>query len=274
MDRLRARATIGLTGAATISLGAHRAHALSTGGALAATAVGTAVVVGSGIRSGAMLVAFFISSTLLGRLPATAHLEQRRGRERDAVQVIANGGIAAVMALASSGAQDRNRSLLITGFGGAVATAAADTWATEIGSRSRTRPRSIVTLRPTAPGVSGGVTVAGLAASAVGATLVAGLASAPFAGRSRPSSGRAIPIALGGFTGALADSLLGATVQEVRFCDVCAVETEKSVHSCSAPTRVTRGARWCDNDTVNALATATGATTAILTQLAISIRRR
>jgi uncharacterized membrane protein len=66
---------IGLIGASTISLAARSAGALSPGGTLAATGVGATVVAGSGIRGGTMLVAFFISSTLLGRLPATVHLE-------------------------------------------------------------------------------------------------------------------------------------------------------------------------------------------------------
>lgn len=274
MDVLRARAIIGLTGAAVISLAARRVRALSPSGALAATAVGATVVTGSGIRGGAMLVTFFVSSTLLGRLPAKVHLEQRRGGDRDAVQVMANGGVAALMALASLLTRERTRSLLIVGFGGAVATATADTWATEIGSRSRTRPRSILTLRSTVPGASGGVTMAGLTASAVGAALIACLASAPFTSTSRQASRRAVPVALGGFTGALIDSVLGATVQEVRFCEACAVETEERMHRCGAQTRVTRGAPWCDNDTVNALATAAGATTSILVQLATSIRGR
>src|SRR5215218_6663976 len=205
MDGFRARAMIGLAGAATISLVARRAGALSSDGALAATGVGAAVVAGSGIRGGTMLVAFFVSSTLLGRLPAITHLEQQRGRERDAVQVMANGGVAAGLALASSLTQGWTCSLLTTGFGGAVATATADTWATEIGSRSRTRPRSIRTLRPTAPGASGGVTMAGLTASAVGGALIAGIASAPFTNKSPPVPRLPIPIALGGFTGALVD---------------------------------------------------------------------
>jgi uncharacterized protein (TIGR00297 family) len=271
---LRARATIGLAGAATIALAARRAGALSTGGTLAATAVGGATVAGSGIRSGTMLVAFFVSSTLLGRLPAITHLEQQRGRERDAVQVMANGGVAAGFALASSLTQGWTRSLLITGFGGAVATATADTWATEIGSRSRTQPRSIVTMRPTAAGASGGVTIAGLAASAVGAALIAGIASPPFACTSPHPPSRAVPIALGGFTGALVDSVLGATVQEVRYCDACAVETEQRLHRCGALTRPMRGAPWCDNDTVNGLATGAGAATAIFVEFATSIRRQ
>jgi uncharacterized protein (TIGR00297 family) len=273
MDRRCARAMIGLAGAAAISLAARRVHALSPSGALAATAVGATVVTGSGIRGGAILVAFFISSTLLGRLPAAAHLDQRRGRERDAVQVIANGGVPAALAVMSSLTQGRSRSLLIAGFGGAVATANADTWATEIGSRSRARPRSIKTWRPTAPGASGGVTVAGLAASAVGAALIAGMATAPFATTSRHASTRLIAIVFGGFVGSLADSMLGATVQEVRFCDACAAESEEWVHRCGALTRPTRGVPLCDNDVVNGLATATGAMASILLEVALPNRR-
>jgi uncharacterized membrane protein len=175
------------------------------------------------------------------------------------------------LALASSLPRERTRSLFIAGLGGAIATAAADTWATEIGSRSATQPRSILTLQPTAPGASGGVTVAGLAASAVAATLFAGLATVPVSSSPRHPSPRAIAIALGGFTGALVDSVLGATVQEVRFCDSCAVETEDHVHRCGTETRVMRGTRWCDNDMVNAIATAAGAATAMLVHISTSI---
>jgi uncharacterized protein (TIGR00297 family) len=274
MDRLPLRAVVGFAGAAAFSLAAHRARALSPTGAIAATAVGGTVVAGSGIRGGGMLVAFFVTSTLLGRLPAGDHLEQRRGRERDAVQVMANGGVAAILALASSLSKERTRLLLLAGFGGALATAAADTWATEIGSRSGSQPRSILTLQPAAAGASGGVTVAGIAASAVAASLMARLASIPAESSVHHRSPRAVAIALGGFTGALIDSLLGATVQEVRFCEICLVETEERLHRCGAQTRQVRGARWCDNDTVNAIATATGATTAILAQLPSSMRGR
>jgi uncharacterized membrane protein len=60
----------------------------------------------------------------------------------------------------------------------------------------------------------------------------------------------------------------------VRFCDNCFVETEERFHRCGAQTRVIHGARWCDNDMVNAIATATGAATAMLAQLLSSIHVR
>ncbi|MGH2616869.1 MAG: DUF92 domain-containing protein, partial [Thermomicrobiales bacterium] len=160
----------GVLAATSISLIARRARALSRGGAVAAAAAGTLALSGVGFHGGAALVAFFASSTLLGRLPGKTILEQRRGNERDAVQVLANGGVAALLALASAVGPPRARPLFHAGFAGAVAAAAADTWATEIGSRSRRQTRSIVTLQPVPPGVSGGVTWAGIAASAAGAT--------------------------------------------------------------------------------------------------------
>jgi uncharacterized protein (TIGR00297 family) len=257
-----------LFAAAVVSTAALRAHALSRGGALAATVLGGAVFAATGIRGGVTLVAFFLSSTLLGRLPTPRALEQRRGNERDAVQVLANGGIAAALSLASSVARRQVHPLWIAGFGGAVATATADTWATEIGSRSRTRPRSIVTLRIVAPGTSGAVTLTGLTASAAGAALIAGLTSARFGDTPGQIRSRAFPIVLGGFAGALADSVLGATLQEVRFCDACARETEQLTHGCGARTRPVRGASWCDNDTVNTIATALGAVMAAAIQFA------
>lgn len=263
MDRLDARVALGMTAAAIISAAARRARALSPGGAAAATIVGGVVVAAAGTRGGAALMAFFLSSSLLARLPAAQTIEQHRGNERDAVQVIANGGIAAGLAAVSSVAPKRVRPLLAAGFGGAIAAATADTWATEIGSRSRQRPRSIATRRPVAPGASGGVTLAGLAASAAGATLIAWVTSGDLRFGQEGTLIPNVPVAVGGLTGALVDSVLGAIVQEVRFCDRCLLESERYVHRCGTRTRRIRGRSWCNNDTVNAIATVVGAATAL-----------
>ncbi len=216
-----ARALAGFGSAAVISAIAYRVRALSPSGVLAASAVGGATVCGAGFRGGAALVTFFASATLLGRLPGSRRLEQQRGNERDAVQVLANGGVAAILALISAASV---RPSILVGFGGAIAAATADTWATEIGSRSRQHPRSVATLRPVARGTSGGATWAGLAASATGAATIAGVVATGSSRRNGVARNHIIAVTLGGFTGALADSLLGATVQEVRFCDACRQE--------------------------------------------------
>lgn len=252
------RAAAGTLAAALVAAGARRAGALMTDGAIAATFVGGTVVAGTGFRGGAALVAFFASSSLLGRLPRSGDIgEQRRGNERDAVQVLANGGVATLLALAQTIAPPSAQ--LWTAYGGAVAAAAADTWATEIGSRWGGAPRSIVTFRSVAPGASGGITIAGLGASVAGALAIAAVLGPDRATNSAP---HIIAVTLGGLAGSLTDSLLGATLQEVRWCDACRKETEALVHQCGATTYPLRGQPWCTNDTVNLLATIVGALTA------------
>src|SRR5258706_11550529 len=44
-------------------------------------------------------------------------------------------------------------------------------------------------------------------------------------------------VALGGVAGALADSVLGATVQSRRWCELCATATERLLNKCGPPTR-------------------------------------
>jgi uncharacterized protein (TIGR00297 family) len=209
------------------------------------------------------LITFFVSSTLLGRLPAPSRSQQRRGNQRDAVQVLANGGVAALLALASAKTSAGTKRLLRTGFAGAVAAAAADTWATEIGSRSGQHPRSIVTWAKMPAGSSGAVTPEGIGASAAGAAIVAAVMSTPTPNSYRETLLPPLPVFAGGIVGSLTDSLLGATLQEVRYCDACARETETLIHDCGHRTRHLRGHPWCNNDVVNALATALGAATAM-----------
>jgi len=259
----RVRIALGLATAAAISGSACRAGMLSRDGALAATLVGSAVFIGTGVRGSAALVTYVASSSLLGKLPEQHAAPQHRGRRRDAVQVVANGAVPALLALIAPKTRVEYRPLLHAAFGGAVAAAASDTWATEIGSRFGRNPRTIASLRPVMRGTSGGVTLAGLAASVAGATLTSALLTTTRASQTE-SLLSGIAIALGGIAGSLADSILGATLQEVRYCDDCGLETESLIHGCGARSRRIRGQTWCNNDTVNALAIGIGATTAVL----------
>lgn len=99
--------------------------------------------------------------------------------------------------------------LILFAYLGSVATACGDTLASEIGETSSTPPRMITTLRRVEPGVDGGVTALGEAASVLGAAAVGVLAVA--IGMSG-LQGLAAAV-LGGFLGTNFDSLLGATLQ-------------------------------------------------------------
>lgn len=153
-----------------------------------------------------MLLAFFVASSLL----STKH------NRRNARQVVANGGIAALAALAGNWSW----------FAGALAAANADTWATEIGSHSRTLPRLITNGRPVPAGTDGGMTLLGTVGGIAGAAFIAAVSWLV-------GQRRALLIAVAGAFGMLMDSLVGATLQGK--------------------------IRWIDNDAVNLAATLTGA---------------
>ena len=117
-----------------------RAHALSTTGALAAIAVGTAIALGTSWAGLVILGTFFVLSSLLSKL-FDRKVQPGKGSRRDAIQVLANGGVAAVAAV-SFGFIDERLALAIVA--GSLAAATADTCATEIGSTSSRLPRLIV----------------------------------------------------------------------------------------------------------------------------------
>lgn len=247
--------------AATLIAGAARARrSLSRDGMLAAIVLGTILVGTAGWWAGLLLIAFFLSSTLLSRVNTRSSISQARGSERDAVQVFANGGLALATAIGSVITESPT---LMVAMAGAIAGANADTWSTEIGQTSRSRPRLITTGKAVAPGTSGAVSRRGLAGALTGGALIGilagiGLGSGWLPDTDTPVTG-VTAVTLGGFAGSLVDSLLGATVQDQRVCDHCQKQTESRVHSCGTPTRHLRGIPWLDNDVVNLLCTASGA---------------
>lgn len=243
-----------MAGATAIVLLALRGHALSRSGSIAAWCVGTVTAL-AGWDWAAMLIAFFVAGSALSRLGRARKAERlggmiEKGGARDAVQVLANGGVFALAALGQLLAP----STAVMALGaGALAAATADTFATEVGTLSRRPPRSILTGRVVPTGTSGGITLRGNAAMLAGAALLAlvallvrwpiAVAAAAFAG---------------GIVGAIADSLLGATVQERRRCLHCDEPTERQVHRCGHGTRLVGGVRGLGNDAVNVGCTLVG----------------
>jgi uncharacterized protein (TIGR00297 family) len=247
---------VGLSLSAVVSMLSVRLAALSADGAFASTAVGTAVFAVGGLRSSILLLLFFTTSSALSR-GASAEKSAPLGvasksSRRDAAQVLANGGVPAAIAVIA----------LINGpffwqlpFAGAIAAATADTWATEIGARSKSMPINLVTWQRVPVGSSGGVTALGLLASAAGAAFIAVAAAAAF----KLDFASSTAVALGGVGGSLIDSILGATLQELRYCPRCRTMTEQTTHMlCGSATRHARGWRRFNNDAVNAIASVSG----------------
>lgn len=248
------RAIEGFLFAAAVALIARRARSLSTSGAVAATAIGTLAVI-AGWNWGALLIVYFVVSSLISHLGRgvkemrTASVVAKSG-ERDAMQVMANGAIFA----AAAGAMFFQPSMTWMALGaGALAASAADTWATEIGTLYGAEPRSLIGWHRVPRGTSGAMSWIGTLAAIAGAVFVAAAAIALGWHRNL-----AAPIAAGGIAGALADSLLGATVQCRHWCEQCGCETERDVHDCGVQTRPLRGMRWMNNDVVNLISGAAG----------------
>jgi uncharacterized protein (TIGR00297 family) len=251
----------------------YAAGSLTAGGALGAFGVGSLVFGLGGPIWGVLLVVFFASSSLLSEWHAAdkAGPAERfaKGSRRDLGQVLANGGIPALLALAQAlwPALD-----LLPALVGALAAATADTWATEVGLLSVVRPRLITTGRPVPPGTSGGVTVLGTSAAAAGG-LVIGLAAAVLVGLADlgrlglfspwlldPSGLRFLLLApVAGLASSAVDSWLGATLQAVYRDPATGGETERPRGPDGTPHDLIRGWPWLTNDAVNLCAGAAGA---------------
>lgn len=243
---------LGFLLAVVIALVAFLARSLSRSGALAAVLIGTVIFGLGGWSWAAVLLTFFVSSSLLTRLfkKRKAPLNEKfdKGGQRDAGQVLANGGLAAIFAGLHFFLPQAAWTWIA--FTASLAAVNADTWATELGTLNPDPPRLITTLKEVEPGTSGGISVYGLLASLAGAGLVSLVALLV-----QPSADWLtflLLVSLAGLFGSLFDSLLGATLQAIYFCPHCQNETERHpLHTCGNATVLIRGIPWLNNDLVN-----------------------
>jgi len=246
----------GLILALVIAIAGYRAHALSRTGSVAAVVVGTATFGFGGLLPAILLITFFVTSSALSRVGGQRKREVAlafaKGGSRDHGQVIANGAVAAFFAILYGVASQK---IWLAGLAGALAAVNADTWSTELGVLARRWPRLITNGRKVEPGTSGGITAEGTLA-ALGGALIIGI----LAGLGVQEFKMCAIVVLGGFCGALIDSLLGASVQAMYYCPVCKKQTERHpYHSCGGTTIYDRGWRWLSNDGVNFIASLMGA---------------
>ena len=165
------------------------------------------------------LLVFFLSGNLVTYYKyekkfALGIAEAHQGR-RDIHNVVGNGLSPLIFAVLFAISSEHLELLFLLGFSGAVATATADTFSTEIGQGQGT-PRLITTLKRVPVGTNGGVSLPGLGAAALGSALIA-LVSILFLG-----SLAVLYIGMiffyvcfvAGVLGCLIDSLLSATIED------------------------------------------------------------
>lgn len=211
---------------------------------------------------------FFVLSSLLSKMgrrrKAAAESLAEKSSQRDAGQVVANGGIAGLLLAATV---FWPHPALYWGFVGAFAAAAADTWGTEIGTYVGGPTRQILTGRRVPPGTSGGVSIAGTLGALLGAATVVGSAlpfAVPFSG-GLPGTGVLALALVSGFIGALFDSTLGASLQ-ARYLTPDGRLTERTLQDGQA-LPLAKGYRWVTNDRVNLGCTLAGGTIPLLVLL-------
>jgi uncharacterized protein (TIGR00297 family) len=284
------RLALGLLISSLIGFVAYRRGSLSRSGVLGAVMTGTTIFGFGGFTAGVLLVAFFVSSSLLSHFKQNSQQKQRaaemfdKGGQRDLGQALANGGAAAVFAVIGSvgvmwlfdrrvGTAESSALINNVWIGsmaavvGALATVNADTWATELGVLSKSKPRLITNpLRAVEPGTSGGVSFVGLLAALAGAVFISMIFVIGRWGISEflpsPSSfAQSIFVAgtLGGFLGSLFDSFLGATTQAIYYSEARQKETEKAVEKDGTPNKHIHGWKWLNNDWVNFISSVVGA---------------
>jgi len=256
---------IGFLLGALIGFASLKARALSLSGALAATLTGGLIFGLGGVPWAVLLLTFFITSSALSRAfkrqKASLNEKFAKGSQRDWGQVLANGGLGALLAVAY-GLVPQSNWVWIT-FAGAMAAVNADTWSTELGVLSAIPPRLVSNGKVVERGTSGGITPLGTLSALAGSALV-GILAATFSPGDRFWGTWGI-VSLGGLAGSLFDSLLGATVQGIYYCPICQKETERHPrHLCGAETRHVRGWRWLNNDLVNFACSGMGALVSFL----------
>lgn len=208
-----------------ISLITYKLHAVDLSGAFSGVLMGVLMIVFGGFQWFVMLLVFLVLGAIFTKykyqykrkVGAAQSNEGSRGYKNafgncfiPLIFVVAYGALGGTTYVPYLGYLDHN--IFMIGYLGAMATATADTMASEIGSTYRGQPIMITTLRRVPPGTDGGVSLLGEAASIFGALAIA-LVAIPLGLTANSVSTMVFLTVLVGFLGTNIDSLLGATLQ-------------------------------------------------------------
>jgi uncharacterized protein (TIGR00297 family) len=184
-------------------------------GTLAGMAMAFTVWIGGGTESLLALFLFFAFGSAVsfwGKDFKISHrVEQDKGGKRGVNNVLANGGVAlllSVLAIIFPEYQELLTIMIMSSFAGAC----SDTFSSELGNLYGRRYFNIITFKNSERGPDGIVSLAGLGFGLIGSLLIA---SATLL--SSHDLYVMIIIAVAGFLGNIADSILGATLQQKGF---------------------------------------------------------
>lgn len=231
------------------SLLSFKVRALNLSGAIAAFIVGTIIYVGFSFHGFLLLCLFFVSSSFFSKCKKSQkkHLDEIvvKGDRRDWLQVLANGGIPSLVSLLFIMTKDP---MYVLAFITSIAAANSDTWASEIGTLSKSRPIMLLTFKRVEKGTSGAVSSLGTFAALCGSMFISVIAYFLFFIDFKEM----LFILLFGFIGSIIDTLLGSSLQNKYRCKVCNKVTERKVHCHCIGAKMSRYS-FLNNDGVNIL---------------------
>ncbi len=207
------------------------------------------------------IVSFFISSSYLTKLNGNKNkpidtFNSNQG-QRNYKQVLANGSLAALVVLLN---KFYDNELLYVVYVSIIASACADTWATEIGTYNKAKTINIVTFKTAEPGISGGISFPGTMA-AFAAVFFIFVSSVFFINNNLIKS--FVIIFASSILGSFADSVMGAVIQSKYLCRNCGRTVETRSH-CNKPAEYVSGIKLIDNNWVNFLSSFTAAAVSFL----------
>lgn len=240
-----------------VSIVSYKIRFLDAGGAAGAFLLGLIIFGFGGWLFTIPILVFYITSSLLSATGKKRKKKYEASFEktglRDAMQVVANGGIPGLLVLIW---YFFSLPVLYNLYLAALAVATADTWATEIGLLAGRRPRLITSLERVGHGRSGAVSQAGFTAAIAGSAVIA------LSGRfcnPEITNGLVMTavVIVSGFLGNIIDSFLGASFQAQFRCSECGRLTEKRIH-CKRRSDHESGYLFMNNDFVNILSIFSG----------------
>jgi uncharacterized protein (TIGR00297 family) len=191
-----------------------KAHKLTLAGAIAGVWVGFAVFLGAGYTGVGLLAAFFVAGTAATswkkKEKSLIKSKQKESSQRNAFQVIANGGVAAIAGLLAFFVPFHT-GLFCLMLAASLASATADTLSSELGMVYGRRFYNIISFRKDEKGLDGVISLEGTLIGVAGAALIALIYSLEFG-----FNNRFFIIIIAGTVGNLADSVLGATLERKR----------------------------------------------------------